>query len=518
MHTPKLILPTIVLAMAALTATAAEPFSFPRSTPEAQGVSSAAILNFLQEAAPKVDGLHSFMLVRHGYVVAEGWWSPYSADQPHVLFSLSKSFTSTAVGLAIADGKLGLYTPVLDLFPSEGPANPSANLKAMRVRDLLTMSTGHEDSAIENFPFYAKEDLVRRFLALPVTHKPGTLFVYNTPASYMLSAIVQKATGQTVHDYLLPRLFKPLGIADPTWEKSAQGIDMGGFGLKVRTEDIARFGQLYLQKGQWQGRQLIPAGWVEQATSRQMSNGSDPTGNWDQGYGFQFWRCPHGVYRGDGAFGQFCIVMDKYDSVIAITSGTRDMSAVLDSVWKYLLPAFHDGPLPAAPADDARLVDTLAKLAVPPQVGLTSSPMESQILGRRYAFADNPEGIRSVTVTAPEQGGMWMRGAVAVPKGTPSGALTFIIDFGGTAVHITAAPGLWHRGGVVQTQSGPEPIAASGAWTGDYTYSLKVCQYQTPFIKTYQLRFSGDELRIDSAVNVSFDDVQPPSLIGTVRN
>ena len=139
----------------------------------------------------------------------------------------------------------------------------------------------------------------------------------------MLSAAVQKATGQTVLDYLKPRLFDPLGIEHPTWETSPQGISTGGYGLSIRTEDIAKFGQLYLQKGKWQGKQLVPEAWVEAATARQTSNGSNPKSDWDQGYGYQFWRCRHGAYRGDGAFGQYCVVLPEQDAVIAITSGVH---------------------------------------------------------------------------------------------------------------------------------------------------------------------------------------------------
>ena len=295
------------------------------------------------------------MLVRHGQVVAEGWWGPYAADEPHMLFSLSKSFTSTAVGLAVADGKLKVDDPVLGFFPDEAPAQPSANLKAMRVRDLLTMSTGHHDEEIRDFPYTGDESVVKNFLARPVSHKPGTFFLYNTPASYMLSAIVQKVTGQPVVDYLRPRLFEPLGIAAPTWEASKQGVSMGGFGLSVRTEDIARFGQLYLQKGMWQGKQLVPAAWVETATSRQMSNGSSPTSDWEQGYGYQFWRSRHGFYRGDGAHGQFCLILPQYDAVVAITSGTRDMASVMNLVWDRLVPALKAGALPADGAAHRKL-------------------------------------------------------------------------------------------------------------------------------------------------------------------
>ena len=257
------------------------------------------------------------MLVRHGHVVAEGWWAPYAAEAPHSLFSLSKSFTSTAVGMAIAEGKLSLDDEVLKFFPDDAPAEPSANLKAMRVSDLLRMSTGQQTEPPRN----PDQVWTKVFLAHPVPFKPGTHFLYNTSATYMLSAIVQKATGMTVLDYLRPRLFEPLGIEHPTWETSPQGVSTGGYGLSIRTEDIARFGQLYLQKGKWQGKQLVPAAWVEAATARQTSNGSDPKSDWAQGYGYQFWRCRHGAYRGDGAFGQFCVVLPEEDAVIAITSG-----------------------------------------------------------------------------------------------------------------------------------------------------------------------------------------------------
>src|SRR5262249_14396544 len=240
-------------ALVLLTATACSQAALPRSGPEAQGIRSSAVLAFVEAADKAVDSLHSFILVRHGHVVAEGWWAPYAAESPHMLFSLSKSFTSTAVGIAAAEGKLSVDDPVLKFFPDEAPMEPSANLKAMRLSDLLRMSTGHQSEP----PRRSTEPWAKTFLAQPVQFKPGTHFLYNTSATYMLSAAVQKATGQTVLDYLKPRLFDPLGIESPTWEKSPQGVSAGGFGLSVRTEDIAKFGQLYLQKGSWEGKQLV---------------------------------------------------------------------------------------------------------------------------------------------------------------------------------------------------------------------------------------------------------------------
>lgn len=336
--------------------------ALPRSTPEAEGVSSAGIRAYIEAADKEVIAMHSFMLVRHGRVVAEGWWKPEAADKPHVMHSLSKSFTSTAIGLAVADGKLSMDDPVLKFFPGEAPAEPSAKLKAMRVRDLLTMTSGHEVEV----KFTTNTPWVEAFLAHPVPHKPGSHFQYNTPGSHMLSAILRKVTGETVLDYLRPRLFEPLGIENPEWGSSPQGNTFGGWGLKIRTEDVAKFGQLYLQKGLWNGKQLVPASWVAQATSKQVSNGSDPTKDWDQGYGFQFWRCRHGAFRGDGANGQFCIVMPEQDAVVAITADTRDMQAELNVVWDKLLPAFQSGPLPANVSEQAKLKDALASLVVRP--------------------------------------------------------------------------------------------------------------------------------------------------------
>jgi CubicO group peptidase (beta-lactamase class C family) len=336
--------------------------ALPRSTPEAQGISSAAVRAFIEAADKEINTLHSFMLVRHGQVIAEAWWRPEAAEKPHILWSLSKSFNATAVGLAAAEGKLSLEDPVLKFFPAEAPATPSDHLRAMRVRDLLTMSGGHDTEPkfnLDNGPS------VKEFLAHPVTHPPGTWFRYNTPGSHLLSAIVTKATGQPVLDYLKPRLFDPLGIERHQWGSSTEGYTLGGYGLHVRTEDIAKFGLLYLQKGKWNGKQLLPEKWVEAATAKQVENDKAPSGrnpDWRQGYGFQFWRCQHNAYRGDGRDGQICLVMPEQDAVIAITAQTGQMQAELDLVWGKLLPAFRDRPLPADEVEVKKLKQTAASL------------------------------------------------------------------------------------------------------------------------------------------------------------
>ena len=330
-----------------------------------------------------------------------------------------------------------------------------------------------------------------------MAHKPGTFFVYNTPASYMLSAIVQKVSGQPVLDYLRPRLFEPLGIANPTWEASRQGVSMGGFGLSVRTEDIARFGQLYLAKGMWQGKQLLPASWVETATARHMSNGSSPASDWEQGYGYQFWRSRHGFYRGDGAHGQFCLVLPQYDTVVAITSGTRDMGSVMNLVWDRLVPALRASALPADQAAQKKLSAKLASLTLPPQTGAATSPQVTSVAGVRYTLDANPQSIE----------------AIALDSMNAAGDASFTVRIAGADQRIAAAPGAWRKG-ALKTSGGSDPIAASGAWTADDTYTLKVIRYQTPFTTTFRLRFAGDQLTVEREENVGAADARISRLVG----
>jgi CubicO group peptidase (beta-lactamase class C family) len=337
----------------------------PRSSPEVQGVPSQAIFNFV-ESLDRIDTMHSFMILRHGKVIAEGWWKPESADDHHILNSVSKSFNSTAIGLAIEKGKLNLNDRVLKFFPDDAPPNPSENLKAMTVRDLLTMTCGHGAEPTAS----AGQPSVKQFLAHPVTYKPGTHFQYNTMGAYVLSAIITKVTGQTTLEFLKPRLFEPLGIENPKWLTSPEGNSLGGHGLYLRTEDIAKFGQLYLQNGRWNGEQLIPKKWVKQAIRKQVSNDRESHAqigiDWQQGYGYQFWRCMHNAYRADGAGGQFCVVIPKEDMVIALTAGKADMQAELNAIWNYLYPMCKAGALSEDNAASEKVKQLVAGLLVHP--------------------------------------------------------------------------------------------------------------------------------------------------------
>jgi CubicO group peptidase (beta-lactamase class C family) len=460
----------------------------PQSTPEKQGVSSASISAFVAEVEASVRYLHSFMLVRHGQVIAQAWWHPYQPTDPHILFSLSKSFTSTAVGLAVAEAKLSVDDLVISFFPDK--IQPSAqldpNLATMQVKHLLTMNSGHAQDTMDAMIQRAAElgdarDWVRGFLSLPLDYQPGTHFVYNTAASYMLSAIVQQVTKQTLVEYLQPRLFEPLAII-PSWESSPQGINMGGFGLSLTTEGIAKFGQLYLQEGQWKGQTILSPEWVAQATGRQVashsgdgSSANNPNSDWEQGYGYQFWRCRYGAYRGDGAFGQYCVVLPEQDAVLAITAGLPDMQIVLDLVWKHLLPAMGQTPLPLPSAQEQQaLHQKLTNLELPLIEAAeanqsANAALAAQVSGRTYTCDPNSHGIKGLTLDFSTDQNF---------------VLLEVEDEQGKHI-VECGKEQWHLGSTT-LNSGMRTgqhrfIGACGAWADLATYQIRL-YYRTPVL------------------------------------
>lgn len=486
----------------------------PRSTPEAEGVSSASIEAFLDALAQSKHEFHSIVIARHGRVIAEGWWKPYAAELPHTMYSMSKSFTSTAVGLAVADGKLTVEDKVASFFPNDLPKEVSDNLAALKVKHLLTMAVGNEHEPTHDM--VQQENWVHAFLAAPITHEPGSIFLYNSAATYMCSAIVQHVTGQKVIDYLTPKLFAPLGIEGMAWETCPRGINTGGWGLSIQTEGLAKFGQLYLQKGKWNGKQIIPAAWVEEATTKHIQQ-PDPAkpsrphedNDWLQGYGYQFWRCRHNAFRGDGAFGQFTIVMPEQDAVIAITGESGDLQGELDLVWQHLLPAMKDGKLPADNAAQTRLGERLTNLALPLPQGPLNSPTATTVSGKTFQLGANDLGLQSVTFGFEKSSvhmtlrtaqdtyaissglGAWERGETALP-GTPPRIIA-----GGAP-----APGTRHK------------IAAAGTWKDEQTWEMTWRYYETPHHDTVTCRFDGSKVAITFQASTNRGKDKRPVLQG----
>lgn len=379
----------------------AQTFSLPRSTPDAEGVSSKGIIDFLDAIAKTNHEMHSIMVLRHGKVIAEGWWNPYRPDLKHTLYSLSKSFTSTAVGFAVAEKKLTTNDKVMSFFPDKLPGTVSENLAQLTIKDLLSMSAGQAPDP--SFVIVPGEDWIKAFFSTPIQNKPGSVFLYNSMATYMLSAIVQKVTGQKILEYLTPRLFVPLGIDGADWEIDLQGRNVGGWGLRVKTEDIAKFAQLYLQKGKWRNQQILPEAWVEEATTFKIDNAPGmskerkDSSDWRQGYCYQFWRSRHNSYRGDGAFGQYALILPEEDAVIAITSETMDMQGELNLVWQYLLPALKADISSLNMNNAVLLKKRLATLKLSVPVQTDSSFHIVQMNNRKFKVEANPKGIEAIS-------------------------------------------------------------------------------------------------------------------------
>jgi len=374
--------------------------SLPRSTPEAEGVSSRAILTFLDSAKAGRHEFHSFMFLRHGKVIAEGWWNPYAPELKHTLYSTSKSFTSTAIGLAVKEKLLSLEDNVISFFPEYLPDSVSNYLASLKIKHLLTMSAGQMKE-----PPMDSDEWIRAFLETPVVREPGTIYRYSSMASFILSAIIQKVTGQRVIDYLSPRLFVPLGIEDADWETNPEGINTGGWGLRLKTEDLAKLGQLYLQKGIWNGKQILSSEWVEEATSLKIHQNPELTDEQRaslndavQGYCYQFWRAKNNSYMANGAFGQFILVIPDKDAVIVFTAESPDMWGELDMVWKYLYPGITHNALPPDKRSEEELKQRLASLSLPLPDKTANEALSSKLSGRLIIFPENQKKIESMSL------------------------------------------------------------------------------------------------------------------------
>lgn len=422
-----------------------------RATPSEAGVDAHGILGFL-DAIETDAGIrpHALVVLHNGRRIAEGAWDPYTLDTAHLVYSISKSFTSTAVGLARAEGLIDLDATVLSYFPELDDEITDPRSRAMTVAHVAAMSSGHTtdtiDAALERDP----TNLVRGFLLTPPDEDPGTVFAYNQPCTYTLAAIIQRVTGQTLIEYLRPRLFDPLGITTADWLEYPAGRNLGFSGLHVTVDAIARLGELYRCRGVWGDRRILDEEWVALATQRHIPNALGVP-DWSQGYGYQFWMSQHG-YRGDGAFGQFCVVVPESDLVFAFTSETERMQEVLDAVWTYVLPAIGT---PGNPSDDAALAERLAALRLEPLRSAGAAPGEGD---RRFAVP-YPGGPAISEVRVRASGDGWH--------------LTLVDDRG--PLEVAVASGEWTR-----SQPDGVPVIPSGGWTASGDFEADVLFIDTP--------------------------------------
>jgi CubicO group peptidase (beta-lactamase class C family)/predicted glycoside hydrolase/deacetylase ChbG (UPF0249 family) len=450
---------------------------------------------FLDTIQKSKSEFHSIMVLRHGKVVAEGWWNPYSANLKHTLYSVSKSFTATAIGFAVTENKLSVDDKVISFFPDDLPQEISPNLQELRIKHLLTMSVGQDK---EPNKIRARENWVREFLEAPIDHVPGSRFLYNSMATFMLSAIIQKVTGQTVLEYLKPRLFAPLGIIGMDWENNSRGVNVGGWGLRLKTEDLAKFGQVFLDKGKWKGKSILPASWIDEATTMKIMQNPDApqskrdSSDWLQGYCYQMWRSRHNSFRADGAFGQYILVLPEKDVVIAITSETPNMQAQLDLVWKYLLPAFTPDALPADKRSAKALKSKLSSLAISPKSGINNSSMEASLSGKTYAMISNDRKLQSIALS-------FKAGTCVLTLDTDS--TDYHVSFGATHAIIseTGKFGPYLVAGALHNRIGLPPFKISGsyAWKDEKTLELLVRYIESPHHETITCTFEGDYATVE---------------------
>lgn len=416
--------------------------TFPRTTPSARDIDARGVLAFVDalESTPGVEP-HSLMLLRHGQVVAQGWWQPYAADRVHLLYSLSKSFTAAAVGIAVRENLIDLDATALSYFPELDAEITDERSRRIRVRHLLAMASGHREETLDRARAADPTNTVRGFLLTPPDEEPGSVFAYNQPCTYTLASIVRRVSGGSLVEYLRPRLLDPLGIDDLAWRRDETGAELGYSGCYAPTSAIAALGQLYLQRGVWDGERILDEDWVAAATRTQVENPGEENPDWSQGYGFQFWMARHG-FRGDGAYGQFCVVLPEQDVVLAITGQSLDMQAVLDAAWQHLLPAVDR---PSDADADTALEARLASLGLP---AVRGGSLPEHVAGRALrllpgaaldavGFDRGAHGIR-LTVSAdgasasvPVGEGKWaVDGALAASAATRSdGAVLVALRF-----------------------------------------------------------------------------------------
>ncbi|WP_308635205.1 serine hydrolase domain-containing protein [Paenibacillus silvisoli] len=486
--------------------------SLPRSDPETQGVSSAAILSFIEEIERRGLELHGFMLLRHDHVIAEGWWAPYKPEYPHEAYSLTKSITSTAIGLAIQEGLLSVEDSVLSYFPDLVTQSIDDNMSDLKIKHLLSMSTGHtegpsrfdhhasflQDRSVSWIGDSPDRDWVRGFLELPIQREPGTHFLYNGGASHTLAKIVEQATGACMLDYLYPRLFEPLGIEKPAWERCPKGTVIGDSGIRLKAEDIARFGLLLLRKGIWNGNRILSEEWLEEAASKQVDNAGWAEGldlpDYEQGYGYQFWISRRNIFQCVGAFGKFCIVMPDQDAVLAINGGFYDTlnqsQALMNVIRDCLLDAMVGQSTPADVSSQEKLQRKLASLAIGEERSVVKDRQRGGAI--TYTIEPNTDRVEELTFHFAEN-----RCQISWRDAAGEHALTCGI-------------GEWEE----HNRLADEQAAARGLWRGENTFVIDIYRIQTPIHDQLICVFDG------TAVDISYKhrDGVPRHLVGRESN
>lgn len=481
---------------------------FERVTPESVGIPSKAIEGLIDKLESGFTEPHGLMIMRHGKICAEGWWSPFAPGIRHGLQSHTKTYAATAVGIAYTEGLLKLEDRVIDIFPEEAPQNPSENLKLLTVRDVLCMGCG-----MDTMPAPTK-NWIKEFLAIPVNHVPGTTYMYNSTGSTLLGAIVRKLTGLGLHDYLKPRLFDKIGIdADNLrWICMPDGMEVGGGGLFATTEDNLRLMKLYADGGVWEGERILSADYVELATSLQNESATEEANNPQAkdnfvGYGFQLWMCrPKGVYRADGAMGQFTIVVPDKDMLIAITenaSGAHWAQKTLDTMWEFLEEIPESGVLAEDKEASDRLAHRMKMLALPAPGFAPSSPIIPNINKVRYQVPEPGFLIDGAGFTVFMSGEKSPKGIEEFEFNFDSRECTLSYVQQGEEKSYTIAIDGSYRYNKVDNKAVSVALM-SGEWMKEDTFLLTVRWVETCNIQKYSFQFKEYSVIVEEESNSFF--------------
>lgn len=309
--------------------------------PEDVGISSIAIANFLQECDKAHYKLRTLHIIRHGKAVVEAARYPFRASDKRLVYSVSKTFTSTAIGFAVQEGLVNVNDQLLDYFPECKDLDMDPRAREITLRDVLTMSTGHERDTVGDMCNSEGTPWPEIFFTRKMAYAPGEHFVYNSGGTYMLSEVISRTTGKSLFQWLQEKLFEPLGITDVSWDVNGK-VNTGAWGLLIAPRDLCKVGVLYLNKGLWNGQRLLSEEWIDEATAPHVPTLGQGCAGWGQRYGYQIWENSSGSYRADGAFGQYIMVFPQKDMVIVTTAEEIDGTRVFPLVEQYLLANLTD--------------------------------------------------------------------------------------------------------------------------------------------------------------------------------
>lgn len=430
-------------------------FRFERSTPEETGIPSKCISHFLHRLETHEIPMHSFLLLHRDRLIAEGYYAPCRADTLHRMFSISKSFTSIAVALLAEEGKLSLSDRITEHFPDKTPEDVHPWIASMTIRDMLMMRTCH---ASTTYKLDMTKDWVESFFTTPPTHPAGRLFHYDTSSAHTLCALVERLSGMPMLDYLKEKL-SPLEFSAASYMVTDPfGVSLGGSGLVATSMDLLKFGYLIAHKGNIGKAQLVPASYIETATSHLTDTCvTAPLPSEACGYGYQFWRNQKNGYTCYGMGGQLIIFLPGHDLICVTTADTQGIGGgnqvIYDALYEEILPYISDSPLPPQDEDCAMLLKQLSCLKIDPVKGSASSPVTDLVSGKTFHAAGNPPGFSSLQLTLSDD----------------SGILSFTLN--GKEYSLPF--------GIGKLLTGTFPVysfhcAASGAWLADHTFYLKV--------------------------------------------